>query len=44
MPWEDEIENLLKMNLSQEFYDKIFYDNGMALIRSLAGKKEGLIN
>ncbi|PKN18085.1 MAG: hypothetical protein CVU71_11225 [Deltaproteobacteria bacterium HGW-Deltaproteobacteria-6] len=34
-PREAEIENLLKMNLSQEFYDKIFHDNGMALIRSL---------
>jgi predicted TIM-barrel fold metal-dependent hydrolase len=44
MPREDEIENLLKMNLSQEFYDKIFYDNGIALIRSLTEKKEGLIN
>ena len=30
-----EIENLLDMDLSQEFYDKIFHDNGMALIRSL---------
>ena len=38
MPREEEIENLLKMNLSQEFYDKIFYDNGIALIRSLTGK------
>ena len=35
MPWEDEIHNLLKMDLSQEFYDKIFYDNGNALIRAL---------
>jgi hypothetical protein len=34
-PWEAEIENLLQMNLSQEFYDKVFHDNGMALIRSL---------
>jgi hypothetical protein len=37
-PREEEIENLLKMDLSQEFYDKIFYDNGIALIRSLTGK------
>jgi hypothetical protein len=44
MPREEEIENLLKMDLSQEFYDNIFYDNGLALLRSLAGKKEGLIN
>ena len=39
MPREDEIENLLKMNLSQEFYDSIFYNNGAALINSLTGKK-----
>jgi hypothetical protein len=39
MPWEAEIENLLKMDLSQEFYDKIFYSNGNALIRSLTGKE-----
>lgn len=38
MPWEEEIENLLKMGLSQEFYDKIFFDNGIALIHSLTGK------
>jgi predicted TIM-barrel fold metal-dependent hydrolase len=37
-PREDEIENLLKMDLSQEFYDKIFYYNGIALIHSLTGK------
>jgi predicted TIM-barrel fold metal-dependent hydrolase len=43
-PREDEIDNLLKMELSQEFYDKIFYYNGITLIRSLTGKKEGLIN
>jgi len=36
-PREEEIENLLKMGLSQEFYDKVFHDNGMALIRSLTG-------
>lgn len=34
-PWEAEIENLLKMNLSREFYDRVFFDNGAALIRSL---------
>ena len=38
MPREEEIENLLKMGLSQEFYDRVFYNNGMALIRSLTGK------
>ena len=43
-PREDEIDNLLKMDLSQEFYDKIFYYNGITLIRSLTGKKEVLIN
>jgi predicted TIM-barrel fold metal-dependent hydrolase len=34
-PWEAEIENLLKMNLSAEFYDRVFHDNGAALLRSL---------
>jgi predicted TIM-barrel fold metal-dependent hydrolase len=38
MPREEEIENILKMGLSQEFYDRIFYDNGTALIRSLTRK------
>jgi len=37
-PREAEIENLLKMDLSQDFYDKVFYDNGIALIRSLTEK------
>jgi hypothetical protein len=44
MPREDEIKNLLKMNLSQEFYDNIFYNNGTALIGSLTGKKKDLIS
>jgi len=39
-PWEAEIENLLKMNLSPEFYDRIFYDNAAALIRSLTAQGE----
>ena len=38
MPREEEIENLLKMNLSQEFYDIVFYNNGIDLIRSLTRK------
>jgi hypothetical protein len=37
-PREAEVENLMKMDLSQEFYDKIFHDNGLALIRSLQDK------
>jgi hypothetical protein len=34
-PREAEVECLLGMNLSQEFYNKIFYDNGSELILSL---------
>ena len=34
-PLEDEIENLLKMDLTQDFYNKIFYNNGITLISSL---------
>jgi uncharacterized protein len=34
-PREAEIDNLLKLNLSQDFYNKVFYDNGNALIRSI---------
>ena len=37
-PREAEIENLLKKGLSQDFYDKVFYENGIALIRSLTEK------
>ena len=37
-PREAEIENLLKMGLSQDFYNKVFYDNGIKLIRSLTGE------
>jgi predicted TIM-barrel fold metal-dependent hydrolase len=35
LPKEAEIEGLLGLNLSQEFYNSIFYDNGNALIHSL---------
>lgn len=40
-PRESEIESLLEMGLSQDFYDKVFHDNGIALIRSLTGKPGG---
>ena len=32
-PREDEIDTLLNLNLSQEFYDAVFRDNGLCLIR-----------
>jgi len=32
-PREDEIDTLLNFNLSQEFYDAVFRDNGLRLIR-----------
>jgi len=32
-PREDEIRHLLSFNLSQEFYDRVFLENGLALIR-----------
>jgi len=32
-PREDEIDTLLNFNLSQEFYDAVFRDNGLCLIR-----------
>ncbi len=31
-PREDEIDHLLSLNLSQGFYDRVFLDNGLALI------------
>jgi hypothetical protein len=37
-PREAEIDNLLKLNLSPDFYNKVFYDNGNTLIRSITGK------
>jgi hypothetical protein len=37
-PREAEIEGLLEYKLSQEFYDKVFYENGAALIRTHARK------
>ncbi|HNV46637.1 MAG TPA: amidohydrolase family protein [Spirochaetota bacterium] len=36
MPREDEIEHLLGLGLSQEFYDAVFYNNGMRLIRGIS--------
>lgn len=35
LPREDEIEGLLARNLSQEFYDRVFYENGQRLIREV---------
>jgi predicted TIM-barrel fold metal-dependent hydrolase len=35
LPREGEIENLLSFGLSQEFYDKVFYTNGMKLIKEI---------
>ncbi len=32
-PREDEIDTLLGLDLSQEFYDAVFRDNGLRLIR-----------
>ncbi len=32
-PREDEIDCLLGLDLSQEFYDTVFHENGMRLIR-----------
>jgi hypothetical protein len=37
-PREVEINNLLKMDLSLEFYKRVFYDNGNTVIRSITGK------
>jgi predicted TIM-barrel fold metal-dependent hydrolase len=37
-PREAEINNLLKLNLSPDFYNKVFHDNGNTLIRSITGK------
>lgn len=35
LPREDEITGLLSRNLSQEFYDKVFYENGKRLIHQV---------
>lgn len=32
-PREDEIDHLLGLDLSQEFYDAVFYENGMRILR-----------
>jgi len=37
LPREDEIEYLLGLNLSEQFYKKVFFENGMRLIRSHSG-------
>lgn len=37
LPREDEIEGLLSRNLSQEFYDRVFYENGRRLIEKTLG-------
>lgn len=39
-PREAEIQGLLGYGLSQEFYNKVFYENGAALIRAHAGKNK----
>jgi predicted TIM-barrel fold metal-dependent hydrolase len=33
LPREEELEKLLELGFSQEFYQKLFYDNGMVLIQ-----------
>jgi len=38
-PREVEIEELARYGLSQEFYDRVFYDNGAAFIKTHSGKK-----
>ena len=39
LPRESEIETLLGFNLPQEFYDRVFYSNGMELISDASLKK-----
>jgi predicted TIM-barrel fold metal-dependent hydrolase len=34
-PREVEIENLMDLRLSQEFYTKVFWENGLSLIREI---------
>ncbi len=40
LPRESEIETLLQYNLSQEFYDKVFFYNGIGLINSLMNPED----
>jgi predicted TIM-barrel fold metal-dependent hydrolase len=40
LPRESEIETLLEYNLSQEFYDKVFCNNGLKLINSIVSAGE----
>jgi predicted TIM-barrel fold metal-dependent hydrolase len=35
LPREEEIDTLLGLGLSQEFYDAVFRDNGLRLLRVL---------
>jgi hypothetical protein len=37
LPREGEIEGLLKLGLSEEFYDKVFFTNGMKLLSETCG-------
>lgn len=38
LPRESEIETLSGYNLSQEFYDKVFFENGMDLINTIVNR------
>ncbi len=38
IPREEEIEKLLSYNLSDEFYEKLFFENGMRLIQQHSGR------
>lgn len=38
LPRESEMETLLGYNLSPEFYQKVFHDNGLKLISAITGK------
>jgi len=41
LPREDEIKGLLERDLSQDFYDSIFYSNGMSLLKELSPARDG---
>ncbi len=41
LPREEEIETLLSFGLSDDFYDKLFFVNGMKLIERHSGKQSG---
>jgi hypothetical protein len=38
--WEDEIDYLLHLGLSPDFYTKVFHDNGHALIGNADSKQQ----